>query len=120
MRHRLSWALLGGLVISAWVGGAAAQDLPPPGDCTAAEHRALQDAVDAACKIPRRCSGAQNCGTLLSNYNKNVACADARDAINATCFRGGNPGHRMAAQEARNAAQRCSVLMVTKRCKDCP
>lgn len=120
MANRVGCLVLWMAVLTAWVGGVTAQDQPPPGDCTTEQHRALQDAVDAACKIPRRCDGTQDCATLLANYNKNIACADARDTINITCFRGGNRGHRQAAQDARNAAQRCSMLMVSKRCKDCP
>jgi len=91
-----------------------------PGTCTTEQHRALQDAVDAACKIPRRCDGSQDCATLQSNADKNLACAAARDTINVTCFGGGDPGHRQAADDARRAAQRCSILLVTKKCKDCP
>jgi type VI secretion system secreted protein VgrG len=91
-----------------------------PGNCTPEQHRTLQNAVDAACKIPRRCDGNQDCATLLSNHGKNLACAAARDDINITCFGGGDAGHRQAADDARRAAQRCSTLMVTKKCKDCP
>lgn len=110
------WAL----ILTLWAGPALAQDIPPPGDCTTEQHRNLQNAVDAACKIPRRCDGTQSCATLQSNHGLNIACAEARDTINLTCFRGGNDGHRQAADDARRAAQRCSALMVTKRCKDCP
>ena len=105
------------LILALGPGHALAQ---APGDCTPEQHRSLQDAVDAACKIPRRCDGGQDCATLQSNHGKNLACAGARDTINVTCFRGGNPGHRQAADDARRAAQRCSVLMVTKKCQDCP
>ena len=105
------------LILALGPGHAFAQ---APGDCTPEQHRSLQDAVDAACKIPRRCDGGQDCATLQSNHGKNLACAGARDTINVTCFRGGNPGHRQAADDARRAAQRCSVLMVTKKCQDCP
>jgi putative RNase toxin 16 of polymorphic toxin system len=113
-----AWALA--LILSFSAGSALAQDIPPPGDCTAEQHRTLQNAVDAACKISRRCDGTQDCATLQSNHGKNLACADARDTINITCFRGGNDGHRQAADDARRAAARCSSLLVSKKCKDCP
>lgn len=105
------------LILTLWAGPALAQG---SGDCTPEQHRNLQTAVDAACKIPRRCDGGQDCATLQSNHGKNIACAGARDTINLTCFRGGDDGHRQAADDARRAAQRCSALMVTKKCKDCP
>jgi type VI secretion system secreted protein VgrG len=102
------------------VAGASPALAQAPGNCTSERHRFLQDAVDAACKIPRRCDGGQDCATLQSNYGKNQACASARDAINVECFGGGDAGHRQAADDARRAAARCSALMVSKRCKDCP
>ena len=105
------------LILGLWPGHAFSQ---APGNCTPEQHRTLQNAVDAACKIPRRCDGTQDCATLQSNHGKNLACAAARDDINITCFGGGDAGHRQAADDARRAAQRCSVLMVTKKCKDCP
>src|SRR5687767_7680633 len=103
----LAVVMSGGLVF--------AQSTPAdPGACTEVQHRALQDAVDAACKIPRRCSGLQSCSELDSNYAKNIACADARDAINLTCYGGGDSGHRQAADDARRAAQRCAMLRAAK------
>jgi type VI secretion system secreted protein VgrG len=113
------------LLPAAWLAFVLAAGATPavaqgPGNCTSERHRALQDAVDAACKIPRRCDGTQDCGTLQSNHGKNLACASARDAINVECFGGGDAGHRQAADDARRAAARCSALMVSKRCKDCP
>jgi type VI secretion system secreted protein VgrG len=110
------WLL--GLLLASLVGGAATA--AGPGTCTAERHRALQDAVDAACKIPRRCDGTQDCATLQSNADKNLVCAAARDAINVECFGGGDPGHRQAADDARRAAQRCTIILATKKCKDCP
>jgi hypothetical protein len=113
-------ALLWGAMLAALVGPAAAVDLPPPGDCTPEQHRALQDDVDAKCSVPRRCDRTQDCATLQSNYDKLLACASARDTINVTCFRGGNPTHREAADNERRGAQRCSMIMVSKKCTDCP
>jgi len=110
-------AMLAGLLGAA---AAAAQDLPPPGDCTTEQHRTLQNAVDAACSVPRSCDASQSCATLQVNYDQLIACATARDTINSTCFRGGNTGHREAARNERNGAQRCSAIMVAKKCKDCP
>jgi hypothetical protein len=109
------WAVLPTLVC-----GVAAAPSPPPGNCSPDQHRTLQDAVDAACKIPRRCDLTQDCATLLSNHRKNLACASARNTVNVICFEGGDSGHRRAAAEALNAAQRCISLMISKKCSNCP
>jgi RHS repeat-associated protein len=86
------------------------------GDCTPAEHAALQAAVNAACKSgPRACKGNQDLATLEANLAKNLACAAARDAINNKCFKGGDAGHRQAANEARNAAANCTKLIAQKK-----
>lgn len=87
----------------------------PTGDCTAEDHRALQNAVDAACKSgSRACTGAQDCDLLRLNYRKNLACAEARDEINKTCYRGGDRGHQQAADDARRAAKICMDLIEEK------
>jgi hypothetical protein len=103
-------AMLAGLLASA----AAAQSLPPE------RHRTLQNAVDAACSVPRSCNASQSCATLQANYDQHIACATARETINNACFRGGDSGHREAARNERNGAQRCSAILVAKKCKNCP
>ena len=116
-KQRWLWgAMLAGLLASA----AAAQDLPPPGTCTPEQHRTLQNAVDAACGVPRSCNATQSCATLQTNYDQFIACATARETINNTCFGGGNVGHREAARNERRGAQNCATIMVAKKCKDCP
>jgi hypothetical protein len=44
---------------------------------------------------------------LIENMNKFIACAAARDVINYRCFRGGDDGHREAADNAQKGAERC-------------
>jgi RHS repeat-associated protein len=100
--------------------GQSAGRLVPPGKCTQTQHRRLQDEVDAACQIPRSCDPSQDCPQLLDNYYKNIRCAQARDEINSTCFAGGDAGHRKAATDARNAANRCIATMQQKGCANCP
>jgi hypothetical protein len=100
--------------------GQSAGRLAPPGKCTQTQHRRLQDEVGAACKIPRRCDPSQDCPQLLDNYYKNIRCAQARNEINNTCFAGGDAGHRQAANDARNAANRCIATMQQKGCANCP
>ncbi len=96
------------------------QSISPPGNCSATQHRILQDAVNVACKVKRRCDPSQACETLKNNYYLNLRCAQARDEINNTCFGGGNAGHRQAADDARSAAKRCLTLSQQKNCDSCP
>jgi uncharacterized protein RhaS with RHS repeats len=85
------------------------------GDCSPQEHEALQKAVNAACKSGKRaCKANQDLATLKANEAKNLACAKARDKINDTCYEGGDPGHKQAANEARNAAATCARLIRQK------
>lgn len=81
------------------------------GNCSPHEHSCLQSAVNAACKRPRACRPGQSQLVLRQNLNKNIACSEARDAINKKCYRGGDPGHRQAADDARRAAQNCRDLL---------
>lgn len=88
----------------------------PPGDCPQEQHSALQNAVNAACKVPRRCDTTQDCATLRLNHNRNLACARARDAINKTCFRGGDSVHRKEVENAYATAARCAELIKSRKC----
>ena len=81
---------------------------PNTGDCSKAEQAALQAAVTAACKTGKRaCNKSQDCPTLIANRAKNNACKAARQAINRRCYKGGDAGHRTAAQQAGKAAKKC-------------
>ncbi|HYV43975.1 MAG TPA: hypothetical protein VFA20_03895 [Myxococcaceae bacterium] len=91
---------------------------PIPGDCTAEQHRALQDAVDAACKGPaRKCIETQDCATLRRNHDQNVVCVRARETINTTCFRGGDFVHRVKLDDERRAVANCARLIDEKKCR---
>ena len=84
--------------------------------CTDAEHATLQAAVNEACKSgPRACNPSQDLATLRANLVKNIACAEAREAINRRCFPpAGDAGHRQAAGDDRKAAARCQALIAQK------
>jgi RHS repeat-associated protein len=85
-------------------------DLDPPGDCTTARHRELQDLVDAACHngLKTKCYWwTKDCDTLRERYYRNLQCARARDLINRECFRGGNPGHRQQVEAAITKGKKC-------------
>lgn len=83
---------------------------------TDAEHATLQAAVNEACKSgPRACNPSQDLATLRANLVKNIACAEAREAINRRCFPpAGDAGHRQAAGDDRKAAARCQALIAQK------
>ena len=94
--------------------------LQPPGDCTPAQHRALQDDVNNKCKSQKRsCKGVSDCATLLENTNKNWNCAIARELVADTCFRGGDKGHRDAIVDALTAAAYCEKQF-NERCRPKP
>ncbi len=87
--------------------------------CHARLRGILQLAVTLTCKVgQRRCIGTDSCFTLKRKKFQSQVCALARDAINNRCFGGGDRGHRMAAEQARNAARRCGRL-IEKNCGDC-
>ncbi|MDY7091564.1 MAG: RHS repeat-associated core domain-containing protein [Acidobacteriota bacterium] len=82
------------------------------GDCSPAEHAALQLAVELFCKTGlRACSPGQNLGLLLTNKKKNINCAAARDRINKRCFNGGDLGHQRASADAWQAVANCVKLI---------
>lgn len=67
---------------------AAPTKMEPPGDCTKEKHRALQEAVDKACKRQKmRCTQDQDCMTLETNLMYFEDCILARRAIMDQCFR---------------------------------
>lgn len=82
------------------------------GDCSPAEHAALQLAVELFCKTgPRACSPGQDLVSLLENKRKNINCAAARDRINKRCFDGGDLGHQRASADAWQAVANCVKLI---------
>lgn len=81
--------------------------LMPPGDCTHAVHRLLQDEVDRACDRDTRCTQNDDCATLWRKIGYTAECIRARATINARCFRGGNRGHIVALVNAINGLGRC-------------
>jgi len=89
----------------------------PCGDCTPIQHAGLQNAVNLACSGPSACKASQTCAELAANMATNLGCAAARNAINKTCYGGGDAGHREAAANATAAASKCALLMVAKGCK---
>ncbi|WP_353928958.1 Ig-like domain-containing protein [Okeanomitos corallinicola TIOX110] len=87
----------------------AVENLKPPGNCTRQEWYQLQQAVSNAkgATQGKGCRPGMDRATALANAALFEAEAAARDAINTRCFGGGNAGHRIAADNARRAAQNC-------------
>jgi RHS repeat-associated protein len=77
------------------------------GDCTPLQHATYQYAVSFWCKRPRSCDGVSCCDEIRLRIMINGACAAARDRINKVCYRGGNKGHKIAADDARRARDKC-------------
>lgn len=95
--------------------GAQAQcsDTNPEMVCPLAVCQSLQAVVVANCKTPpplacRRISG---CSALQAMHSKWASCRDARNNINNTCFSGGNPGHKTAADLADLNVRNCEARM---------
>lgn len=84
---------------------------PPPGDCTQDQYDALKAKVDTACHGGQRinCNGLRlrDIEQIIKNRDQHLACADARQDMNNTCFRGGDAGHRQALADALTGAKNC-------------
>jgi Novel toxin 16 len=78
------------------------------GDCTDAEHADLQAKVDYYCHNALSCTVGLSCDELLDRGGQFLACNRARKNINKTCFRGGDAGHKQAANDAKTAADKCA------------
>jgi hypothetical protein len=102
--------------IAAVVGGAS---LLPPGDCTPAEHRILQNEVDRACDRQTRCTQNDSCPDIWQKIGYNAECIRARAIINARCFRGGDIGHGIALANAVLALGNCWIVY-NRRCQSEP
>ncbi|MBJ7544736.1 hypothetical protein [Rhodomicrobium udaipurense] len=87
----------------------AYQELSPPGDCTWAKHKELQNEVNLACKdgATPACEPNDSKKVVLEKIDKFSACVAARVKINATCFRGGDDGHKRQVETTNNGGQRC-------------
>jgi hypothetical protein len=94
-----------------WVHNATVCPPAPPGDCAQAQYDALKADVDAS-KLASAAVGACQPGddaytlrTKLAAWN---GLGNARKAMNHTCFRGGDPGHKQALKLAFDSATKCN------------
>jgi hypothetical protein len=81
--------------------------------CSEVECVALQANVNSACKnpAPRSCNSISGCGALRFEKGRWLACANARDIINARCWGGGDPGHQQASAQAWQNVGNCTIRM---------
>ncbi|QSQ18941.1 hypothetical protein JY651_26685 [Pyxidicoccus parkwayensis] len=92
----------------------------PPGDCTIAQHLALQAVVDLECHGAPSCRpypvrGA-SCVLLQAAKDRNLRCALARSTVNNTCFRGGNQTHYDEEVIAYQRVALCECRLATNGC----
>jgi hypothetical protein len=97
-----------------------------PGNCTPEHHRFLQDAVDEACKGPKRSCAKERpprprasdaevkeyCARLMANLVKNRKCFYARKEIMDICFDGGDQSHHDRAEEDLRLINECIGLLL--------
>jgi hypothetical protein len=109
-----------GLAATPTAASAAPPPLPgdgmvPPGDCTPAQYATLVAGVAATCKSGPSCK-TTDCGVMAVALTRLQGCVAARDAINTTCFRGGDQAHI----DERDAAQRAVDNCACRIARLCP
>lgn len=91
----------------------------PPGDCSWGKYLMLRGAVESAKRIVSTlgaCSAADSCLFLATKIAAITAEISARVTLNATCFRGGDEGHRQQVQEKVNMMNRCYRFFTSSNC----
>ena len=91
----------------------------PPGDCNWAKYLVLRGSVETAKAVVSTlgaCSPADNCLTLAVKIAAITAEIAARVALDASCFRGGDTGHRQQVQDKINMMNRCYRFFLDSNC----
>ncbi|EDX76565.1 hypothetical protein MC7420_4821 [Coleofasciculus chthonoplastes PCC 7420] len=102
-------------VVQFWPG----DGMLPPGDCGWATYVGLRGAVETAKAIVSTlgaCSAGDNCLTLATKIAAITAEIAARLALDTTCFRGGDTGHRQQVQDKINMVNRCYRFFTDSNC----
>ncbi|MEQ8970294.1 MAG: DUF4157 domain-containing protein, partial [Coleofasciculus sp. C1-SOL-03] len=102
-------------VVQFWPG----DGMLPPGDCGWATYVGLRGAVETAKAIVSTlgaCSAGDNCLTLATKIAAITAEIAARLALDTTCFRGGDTGHRQQVQDKINMVNRCYRFFTNSNC----
>jgi hypothetical protein len=91
----------------------------PPGDCSWATYLLLRGAVEAAKAVVDllgACTALDNCAVLLSKIAAVSTEIAARVALDTTCFKGGDTGHRQQVQDKIGMLNRCYQFFADKDC----
>ena len=102
-------------VLQCWPG----DGMLPPGDCDCATYLVLRGGVETAKAIVSTlgaCAAGDNCLTLATKIAAITAEIAARVALDATCFRGGDTGHRQQVQDKINMLNRCYRFFNVSNC----
>ena len=94
--------------------------MQPPGDCSWATYLILRGSVETAKAVVSMlgaCSAGDNCLTLATKIAAISAEIAARVALDTTCFKGGDTGHRQQVQDKINMMIRCNRFFSDS---DCP
>jgi len=97
---------LAGRLLQCWPG----DGMLPPGDCGWARYLVLRGSVETAKAVVNMlgaCAAGDNCLTLATKIAAITAEIAARLALDTTCFRGGDAGHRQQVQDKVNMLNRC-------------
>jgi hypothetical protein len=102
-------------VVQLWPG----DGMSPPGDCKWANYLGLRGAVETAKTIVSAlgsCSAGDNCLFLATKIAAITAEIASRVALDNTCFKGGNVGHRQQVQDKINMLNRCYSFFDELKC----
>jgi Novel toxin 16 len=95
---------------------AQTKDLPPPGRCTNERHRELQDAMEAAWALVRKCSSPPDTIEIMSEKVQRFRDAIiAREKINNECFDGGDEKHKRQVASLEQGKTYCQERIAAKR-----
>jgi hypothetical protein len=104
-----------GRVLARWPG----DGMVPPGDCSWATYLPLRLSVESAKAIVNMvgaCGPTDSCTFLATKIAAITAEIAARVALDATCFRGGDAGHRQQVQDKINMMNRCYQFFQNSNC----
>lgn len=93
--------------------------MTPPGDCGWGKYLILRGSVETAKAVVSTlgaCSAGDSCLFLAAKIAAITAEIAARVALDTTCFRGGDSGHRQQVQDKVNMMNRCYRFFNASNC----
>ncbi|GIG67032.1 hypothetical protein [Phytomonospora endophytica] len=91
----------------------------PPGDCDLLQYAALRLSVESAKAVTSMmgaCAPGDSCLFLATKIAAITAEIGARVALDTTCFKGGDTGHRQQVQDKINMMNRCYRFFQNSNC----